>query len=64
MLENKIASQANASNLRQLGKLPSQPENPREHVNAIILQTGEQLPKIGIKKEEEEIAKDVHKEEK
>ena len=37
MLENQIASQASTSNFRQLGKLPSQPENSREQVNAIIL---------------------------
>ena len=35
MLENQIDSQASTSNFRQPGKLPSQPENPREQVNAI-----------------------------
>ena len=40
MLENQIASQASTSNFRQPGKLPSQPENPREHVNAIMLRNG------------------------
>ena len=62
MLENQITSQASTSNFRQPGKLPSQPENPREHVNAIILWSGNKLPKVGIEKEEEGVAKDVHKE--
>ena len=63
MLENQITSQASTSNFRQPGKLPSQPENPREQVNAIMLRSGKQLPEVGIEKEEEEVAKDVHKEE-
>lgn len=64
MLENQIASQASAFNFQQLGKLPNQPKNPREYVNAIMLRSGKQLPQVGIKKEEEEVAKDLHKEEK
>ena len=64
MLENQIASQASTSNFRQPGKLPSQPENPREQVNAIMLRSGKHLPEVGIKKEGEEVTKDVHKEEK
>ena len=63
MLENQIALQASTSNFRQPGKLPSQPENPREQVNAIMLRSGKQLPEVGINKEEEEVAKNVHKEE-
>ena len=53
MLENQIASQASTSNFRQPGKLPSQPKNPREQVNAIILRSGKQLLEVGIKKKEE-----------
>ena len=52
ILENQITSQASASNFVQPSKLPSQPENPREHVNAVILQSGKQLSEVGIKKEE------------
>ena len=63
MLENQIASQASTSNFWQSGKLLSQPENPREQVNVIMLRSGKQLPEVGIEKEEEEVAKDVHKEE-
>ena len=64
ILENQIVSQANASNFQQSGKLHSQPENPREHVNAIILRSEKQLPEVKIKKEEKKVAKNVHKEEK
>ncbi|XP_057984614.1 uncharacterized protein LOC110634495 [Hevea brasiliensis] len=39
MLENQIAQQANSSSKAQ-GKLPSQPENPREHCKAVILRSG------------------------
>ena len=46
MLENQIASQASSSNSHQMGKLPSQPENPREPVKAITLRSGKQLPDI------------------
>ena len=63
MLENQITSQASTSNFWQPDKLSSQLKNPREQVNAIILRSGKQLPEVGIKKEEEEVAKDVHKEE-
>ena len=63
MLENQIASQASTSNFWQPGKLSSQPKNPREQVNTIILRSGKKLPEVRIKKEEEEIAKDVHKKE-
>ena len=64
MLENQIASQASTSHFQQPSKLPSQPENPREQVNAIMLQSGKHLPDVGIKKEGEEVIKDVHKEQK
>ncbi|XP_031127578.1 uncharacterized protein LOC116029670 [Ipomoea triloba] len=36
MLENQIANQASTSSTKVTGKLPACPENPREHVNAII----------------------------
>ncbi|KAJ9183688.1 hypothetical protein P3X46_007511 [Hevea brasiliensis] len=39
MLENQIAQQTSFSSKAQ-GKLPSQPENPREHCKAVILRSG------------------------
>ena len=33
-------------------------------MNAIMLRSGKHLPEVGIKKEGEEVTKDVHKEEK
>ncbi|XP_058000723.1 uncharacterized protein LOC131178800 [Hevea brasiliensis] len=42
MLENQIAQQASSSSKAQ-GKLPSQPENPREHCKAVILRSGKIL---------------------
>ena len=35
-----------------MGKFPSQPKNPREHVNAITLQSGKQAPEIKCKGKE------------
>ena len=64
MLENQIASQASDSNFWQPDKFPSQPENPREKVNVIMLCSEKQLPKVRIKKEEEEVTNNVFKEEK
>ena len=32
-----------------MGKLPSQPENPREHVKEITLKSGKQLPEVEVK---------------
>ncbi|KAJ9180939.1 hypothetical protein P3X46_009123 [Hevea brasiliensis] len=40
MLENQIAQQASSSNSKAFGKLPSQPENPREQCNAVTLRSG------------------------
>ncbi|XP_058003988.1 uncharacterized protein LOC110659532 [Hevea brasiliensis] len=40
MLENQIAQQASTSNSKAFGKLPSQPENPREQCNAVTLRSG------------------------
>ncbi|CAM8997904.1 unnamed protein product [Rhodiola kirilowii] len=46
MLETQVAQQAN-STTREHGKLPSKPEhNPRESVNAIMLQNGKHLEMI------------------
>ncbi|XP_057994381.1 uncharacterized protein LOC110671527 [Hevea brasiliensis] len=39
MLENQIAQQASTSNSKAFGKLPSQPENPREQCNAVTLRS-------------------------
>ena len=39
MLECQIASQASSSNFRKMGHFPSQPENPREHMNAVTLRS-------------------------
>ena len=52
MLENQIGSQASISHSRQMGKFPSQPENPWEHVNEITLRNEKQLPEIKDKDEE------------
>ncbi|KAJ9189585.1 hypothetical protein P3X46_000859 [Hevea brasiliensis] len=40
MLENQIAQQASSSSTKSFGKLPSQPENPREQCHAITLRSG------------------------
>ncbi|KAJ9159406.1 hypothetical protein P3X46_024914 [Hevea brasiliensis] len=40
MLENQIAQQASSSSAKSFGKLPSQPENPREQCQAITLRSG------------------------
>ncbi|KAJ9181943.1 hypothetical protein P3X46_005986 [Hevea brasiliensis] len=40
MLENQIAQQASSSSTKSFGKLPSQPENPREQCQAITLRSG------------------------
>ena len=40
MLENKITSQASIFYSWQIGKFPSQPENPKEHMNVITLWSG------------------------
>ena len=46
MLKYQIASQARSSNFCQPGHFPSQPENPREHVNTITLRSRRQMPKV------------------
>ena len=46
MLEHQIASQESSSNYRQMGHFPSQPENPREHINVITLRSRRQLPEV------------------
>ena len=46
MLENQIASEASSSNFQQMGKFSSQTKNPREHVNAVTLRSGKQLPEV------------------
>nr|GMC62954.1 uncharacterized protein LOC109166929 [Ipomoea batatas] len=43
MLENQIANQASTSSTKVTGKLPACPENPREHVNAIVTRSGKKL---------------------
>nr|GLL31463.1 uncharacterized protein LOC109183808 [Ipomoea trifida] len=43
MLENQIANQAFTSSTKVTGKLPACPENPREHVNAIVTRSGKKL---------------------
>nr|GMC56727.1 uncharacterized protein LOC109152581 [Ipomoea batatas] len=43
MLERQIANQASTSSTQVTGKLPAYPENPREHVNAIITRSGKEL---------------------
>ncbi|KAJ9128932.1 hypothetical protein P3X46_034318 [Hevea brasiliensis] len=40
MLENQIAQQVSSSSTKSFGKLPSQPENPREQCQAITLRSG------------------------
>ena len=52
MLENQIASQASSSNFWQIGKFPIQIENLKEHVNAVTLRSGKQLPEVKHKIEE------------
>nr|GMC60595.1 uncharacterized protein LOC109166769 [Ipomoea batatas] len=41
--ENQIANQASTSSTKVTGKLPACPENPREHVNAIVTRSGKKL---------------------
>nr|GMC80213.1 uncharacterized protein LOC109185573 [Ipomoea batatas] len=43
MLENQLANQASTSSTKATGKLPACPENPREHVNAIVTRSGKKL---------------------
>ncbi|XP_057985271.1 uncharacterized protein LOC131170217 [Hevea brasiliensis] len=60
MLENQIAQQASSSSKAQ-GKLPNQPENPREHCKAVILRSGkivEDEKKDGVEEEKRKKDKD------
>nr|GMD78625.1 uncharacterized protein LOC109152581 [Ipomoea batatas] len=43
MLENQIANQASTSSTKVTGKFPACPENPREHVNAIVTRSGKKV---------------------
>ncbi|XP_044470577.1 uncharacterized protein LOC123199614 [Mangifera indica] len=43
MLEVQFDQQASTSNSREMGKLPSQPQNLREHCKAIVTMSGKQL---------------------
>nr|GMC94570.1 uncharacterized protein LOC109152581 [Ipomoea batatas] len=43
MLENQIANQSSTSSTKVTGKLTACPENPREHVNAIVTRSGKKL---------------------
>ncbi|XP_031108668.1 uncharacterized protein LOC116013158 [Ipomoea triloba] len=71
MLERQIANQASTSSTQVTGKLPAYPENPREHVNAIITRSGKELeePSFQIEKpmprgrSNGEIEEEVEKEE-
>nr|GMC57946.1 uncharacterized protein LOC109185573 [Ipomoea batatas] len=46
MLENQIANQASTFSTKVTGKLPACPENPREHVNAIVTRSGKKLEEL------------------
>ncbi|KAJ9174043.1 hypothetical protein P3X46_017115 [Hevea brasiliensis] len=61
MLENQIAQQASSLNNKAFGKLPSQPENSREHCKAITLRNGKIL-ESGDKKIEEKIEEEKNRE--
>ena len=53
LLDNQVASQqASSSNFRQPGHFPSQPQNPREHAQAITLRSGKHLPEAEVKDKE------------
>ena len=54
LLDNQVASQASSLNFRQLGYFPSQPQNPREHAQAITLRSGKNLPDAEVKDKEQE----------
>nr|GMC90711.1 uncharacterized protein LOC109152581 [Ipomoea batatas] len=43
MLERQIANQASTSSTKVTGKSPACPENPREHVNAIVTRSSKKL---------------------
>nr|GMD98884.1 uncharacterized protein LOC109185573 [Ipomoea batatas] len=66
MLERQIANQASTSSTKVTGKLPACPENPREHVNAIITRSGKKLeePPLPVEKPRPSKIIDVEIEEK
>nr|GLL29572.1 uncharacterized protein LOC109185573 [Ipomoea trifida] len=66
MLERQIANQASTSNTKVTGKLPAYPENPREHVNAIVTRSGKKLeePPLPVEKPRPSKIIDVEIEEK
>ncbi|XP_019189399.1 PREDICTED: uncharacterized protein LOC109183791 [Ipomoea nil] len=66
MLENQLANQASTSCTKVTGKLPACPENPREHVNAIVTRSGNVLgePSLPIKTSTSNKSVDVEIEEK
>ncbi|XP_044477523.1 uncharacterized protein LOC123204791 [Mangifera indica] len=61
MFEIQLAQQVSVSNSREMEKLPSQPQNPREHCNAIVTKNckhlGESTNKVENKVDDEAYAK-------
>ena len=53
LLDNQVPSQASSSNFHQSGHFPSQPQNPREHTQAITLRSGKNLPEAEVKDKEQ-----------
>ena len=53
LLDNQVALQASSSNFCQPGHFPSQPQNPREHAQAITLRSGNNLPEAEVKDKEQ-----------
>ena len=54
LLDNQVASQASSSNFCQPGHFPSQPQNLREHAQAITLRSGKNLPEVEVKDKDQE----------
>lgn len=65
MLETQLGQLASASNSREIGNLPSQPQNPRKHCNAIVTrsdkQLGEHVGKVENEIDKESKQKEVEK---
>ena len=59
MLDNQVASQASSSNYRQPGHFLSQPQNPREHAQAVTLRSGKNLPETQTKDKEQETEPEI-----
>ena len=53
LLDNQVASHASFSNFRQPGHFLNQPQNPREHAQAITLRSGKNLPEAEVKDKEQ-----------